>query len=530
VRTLLVAYALVNAVLYSLLLPLWEGFDEPFHFGYVQQLANGQGFPDARTARLSQETGASLLLAPASQAVKQNLPRVTSYAEYFSWPAARRSGLRRQLDAIPFGLRWQPSEFLNYEAHQPPLAYILLALPERLLDRVSLPVRIAVLRIIAAIAGALLLFSGAERLFSQLGLPEPYRNVALFCMLSSQMLWATIAHVGNDCLAVPIAVWLLVFLNRFDASPSGRTLALAALILAAGLLTKAYFLAFIPLLIGLCVGRRRWKDLAIASLIVGGLAGPWYARNIVRYGVFTGTQESRAGIGLPDVLRAAPTLHWPAVIWSSFRGSLWTGNNSFSTLSATTLNLIIAACLLALLLWAASRHTSIEWITVSYCALFVLALGYATVVSHIYTHGAANGPSPWYAQVLLAPMLGLALVGLSRRPRLGRFIAALLVLMFGYVLAATYAFKLIPLYGGYEGRTSFASITSLYGHQLKTLTANLDLIALAPAAIIFALAGTAILLAIAQQALLICGIIRHANGDETAYWTPSGRFRNPNRA
>lgn len=71
VRLLLIAYALVNAVLYSLLLPLWEGFDEPFHFAYVQQLANGQGLPDARTAGLSREVVASLLLAPASQGVNR---------------------------------------------------------------------------------------------------------------------------------------------------------------------------------------------------------------------------------------------------------------------------------------------------------------------------------------------------------------------------------------------------------------------------------------------------------------------------
>ena len=107
--------------------------------------------------------------------------------------------------------------------------------------------------------------------------------------------------------------------------------------------------------------------------------------------------------------------------------------------------------------------------------------------------------------------------------------AALLVLVFGYVLAATYAFKLIPLYGGSEGRTSLASITSLYGHQVKTLTANLDYRARA-AAIVFALTGIVILLVIAQQALLIRGIIADAKGNETAYWTPSGRFRNPDRA
>jgi hypothetical protein len=505
-RLLLIAYALVNAVLYSVLLPLWDGFDEPFHFAYVQQLGNWQGLPDSRTARLSREVGASILLAPASGAVKQNLPQVTSYTQYFSWPAPRRSEVRRQLRTIPAELRWQPSGFLNYEAHQPPLAYILLALPERLLAGVSLPVRVAILRIIAAVVGSLLLLSGAAQLFLQLGLRDPYKNIALFCLLSCQMTWATLAHVGNDWLAVPIAVWTLVALNFLGSSPSRRAAAVAAVFLAAGLLTKAYFLAFVPLLAGLCVLRRRWYELAIASVILCGVAGPWYARNLVRYGVLTGTQESRAGVDLPAVLRAAPTLDWPAVIWSTVRTSLWSGNNTFSTFSAITLSLMIGTGLAALLLWAASRHASTEWIAFSYCVLFVLALGYAAIVSHIYTHGAANGPSPWYAQVLLAPLLGLALLGASRWPRLGRFVAALLVLVFGYVLAATYAVKLIPFYGGYEGRTSLAGVVMLYGHRIGVLAANLDTVTLAPAAVIFALAGVAILLVVAQQIVLILAL------------------------
>src|SRR5581483_4083222 len=134
-RRLLIAFAFANAVLYSLLTPLWEGFDEPFHFAYVQQLANGQGLPDPRTARLSNEVGTSFLLAPASPVIQLNWPEVTSYSQYFSWPASTRAEIRQRLEGIPLGLRWRPSQMPNYEAHQAPLAYLLLAVPERLLAR-----------------------------------------------------------------------------------------------------------------------------------------------------------------------------------------------------------------------------------------------------------------------------------------------------------------------------------------------------------------------------------------------------------
>jgi hypothetical protein len=259
------------------------------------------------------------------------------------------------------------------------------------------------------------------------------------------MTWATLAHIANDWLAVPIAVWTLVALNLLDSDPSPRTAALAAAILAAGLLTKAYFLAFVPPLVGLCALRRRWRELVIASVILCGLAGPWYGQNLVRYGVLSGTQESRAGIDLTAVLRVAPTLDWSAVIRTNLRSALWTGNNTFSSFSANTLNLMIGIIFVALLLWVVTSRGRPEWITLSFCALFTLALGYQTVVTHIYTHDAANGPSTWYTQILSAPLLGLALLGASRWPIIGRFVAALLVLIFGYVLAATYAWKLIPL-------------------------------------------------------------------------------------
>lgn len=217
---LLLTYGAANALLYSSMLPLWEGFDEPFHFGYVQYLANGYGLPDPRTAFLSQEIGSSILIAPASQVVQVNLPEVKTYSEYFSFPSNQRAALRKQLDEIRPEGRRQNSHFLNYEAHHAPFAYLLLALPERALAGVSLPRRVLVLRVMGAFAGALLLYAGAETLFRELGIPEPYNSAAIFCVFSCQMTWATIAHVANDWLSVPLAVWSLALMIRYWRNPN----------------------------------------------------------------------------------------------------------------------------------------------------------------------------------------------------------------------------------------------------------------------------------------------------------------------
>ncbi len=313
-RPLLILYGLVNAVLYSTVLPLWEGFDEPFHFGYVQALSNGGGFPDPRTSRLSQEIVSSLLLTPASLSVKRNLPEVTSYTEFFAWPEARRIAVRKQLRQISPRLRWLPSNLLDYEALQAPLAYVALALPERALSTIPLLSRVIMLRILAGATGALLLLFGADRLAGQLGIPDPYKGILLFSTLSSQMIWATLAHIANDWLAVPLTVWLLAMLIRYQGRPSFSQAAFASASLSLGLLTKAYFLAFVPLVVLVYAWRRKWLHLIVGVSLVVIVAGPWYVRNVQLYGSLSGMQELREGVNPMIVLNEIRIGTVPATI------------------------------------------------------------------------------------------------------------------------------------------------------------------------------------------------------------------------
>ncbi len=498
---LLLAYLVLNVLLYSMLLPLWEGFDEPFHFGYVQTLANRQGFPDPRDSRLSQEVGASLLLAPASLLVQRNLPRVTAYPEYFAWPESRREEIHRQLTQIDPQLRWQPADFLNYEAQHAPLGYAVLALPERALANLRLPARVLVLRVIAGLAGALLLFYGAARLAGQLGMPPPYRDIVILCALSSQMLWATLAHVDNDWLAVPLSLWVLVMAIDYHAKPTVGKAALTALVVAAGLLTKAYLLAFVPLAAAICIWHRRWRDLVLTGAILAVLAGPWYLRNLERYGTISGMQESREGTNPARALLDFRPLRVPAALDSYARAGLWTANNTFRSFSTSTLRILIAAWLMALGMWAVTRHSGAEWIALLHCGLFMLGLAYDIAINYVHSHDAA--PSAWYTQVLLVPMLSLALLGASRWRRTGRIVAAAMTLLFGYILVSTYWVKLIPLYSGFESRTSLAAVAMLYGKRLASVVAELNHICLAPAPLILLLAGGVTLLVVIQEWMLL---------------------------
>jgi hypothetical protein len=525
VRRLLLAYAALNAVLYSMVLPLWEGFDEPFHFGYVQQLANGQGLPDARSAGLSREVWEAILYAPASDPVKANLPQVVTYSEYFSWPPERRSAVQRRLRDIPGDYRWQPSNAGNYEAQHPPLAYLPLAIPERLLAGIQLPPRVLILRMVAALAGAFLLFSATVALCSELSIGEAHQNVVLFCVLSSQMTWATLAHVANDWLAVPLAVWTLVFMIRAASSPTPANLVSASLTLSAGLLTKAYFLALVPVLSGISAIRGssltgKLRGFLTQAAIIVICAAPWYIRNYRLYHVLTGMQEARAGVGPSKVLGAAFALDWPRVVATSIRAALWTANNTLHSFSLGTMNLVVAVCTAAFLLWILSRHTPREWVVMAYCAAFALALAYAAVVAYVRTGNPLSTPAAWYMQVLVAPTLALLLLGTARWPRSGKVLAIWIALLFGYVLAVTYVFKLIPLYAGYEGRGSLKEIAALYLGRFHLLSANLDSAAIGPAPLIFAMTFEVILLIFTLEILLVRGILASGAGS-SSYSAPT---------
>lgn len=503
---LLLAYAVLNAISYSALLPLWEGFDEPFHFGYVQQLANGRGFVDVRAASLTKEVAASIPLTPVSSTVKVNLHAAPLYSEFFSWPAARRAETRRALTAIPPDWRGADSQISNYEAHHPPLAYALLAVPERVLARIPLPDRVLLLRLLASIAGALLLCFGADALCRELGLPALYCRIAVFCVLSSQMTWAAMAHVANDWLAVPLAVWTLVFAIRCAAEPSTRRVLLLSLVVSAGLLTKAYFLAIEPLVFVVCAmcGRRILVHAAVVAMV----AGPWYARNQMLYGTLTGMQEARAGFGPSAVLRDAGFLRWPTVIRDSVRFAVWTGNNTFRVFSTRTIDVVILACAIGLVLWAIGRHGTAEKVTAAYAGLFLAALAYAAVLAHLATGGASSIPSPWYAQTIATPLIALAFAGASRRSVAGRFLAAGITVLFGYVLAVTYVFRLIPLYSGFDGRGSVGAVLHLYLRQFAQVTEKLGAAALGPVWLIFAAATLVLAMIVLLEAQFIRQMLR----------------------
>ncbi|MFH1486397.1 MAG: hypothetical protein ABIH46_10025, partial [Chloroflexota bacterium] len=258
---LICAYAILG-VSYAARTPTWQAPDEPAHFNYVRNIAEGHGLP-----------------------ILQKGDYDSDYLE--------------KLKAAKFP-REMSIDSIRYESHQPPLYYIL-ASPLYLVSR-HLPIegQVLVLRLFSVFMGCLLLlvaYAAARQVFPQTSLIS--LGVPAFIALLPQHI-AMSAAVNNDTLA-ELMVSAILLLIVGELSPSrkrghGQTLRstfLLGLLLGLALLTKATAytsLVLIPAGLWLASGSRPDKadwGLGKRFLLIGAVAavvaGWWFVRNIFVY-------------------------------------------------------------------------------------------------------------------------------------------------------------------------------------------------------------------------------------------------------
>ena len=488
---LILTWSLVAVVLYACALPLWEGWDEPFHYGYVETLAVQREIPLLGKSTLSEEIAQSLTRTPLPAFLAQAVAGSVSFQQWHAISAAQQDQLRASLDSVSAKSRLVAGPDPNYEAHQAPLAYVLLVLPDSILSRVQLVPRVLLLRIVLAVASMSLVFAGVFRLASTLGIEEPYRDALLFCSLSVQVLWAALAHIGNDAVAIPLTLWFLVLLAE------KKTLIGPAVLLGAGLLTKAYFLCFVPAFLAFCIASvwkrgHTWKKAALALAIVALSAGPWYARNL-RHGSFSGTQESASGVTVAMAIGAVPHIHWLRSGLLFLRNTLWLGNWSYTAFPRGPVTALLVLALFAIILYLRDWKTISArelWLW-SAVASFVGGLVYQLCATWVHTHGQTLTVDTWYWQGVVLAIWVMLFQPLQRAGYLGRGVMAACCALSAYIAAATFLSMLLPEYGAGLAKASLAA--KLHWWRTDAFR-SLSLLTLGPAKAVISLLGLFLLL------------------------------------
>jgi len=256
----LLAYGYI-AVGYARATPRWNNPDEPAHVNVVRQIVQKGTLP---------------VLTPGDWD-SEVLARLTT--------------------------SWFPNDYevdgIRYEAHQPPLYYLLAAPVHRLTAEMMLNRQILALRFLSILIGAVAMVAA----FVVAREAAPSRPILAVLTAATvafvPMNTAISAAVNNDALATALAAVTLAALmvGRRRGFSDGWAVGLGVLV-GALVLTKLTVYIFVPLILGtlLAAGRSavpsvrgwmralRWPAIAVAVSLV--VAGWWVIRNMLVYGVF----------------------------------------------------------------------------------------------------------------------------------------------------------------------------------------------------------------------------------------------------
>jgi hypothetical protein len=468
--------------------PIWEGFDEWAHFGYIQHLAQ-YGHPPSRTEPVSDALRRSVELAPVSaSAAEYSLGSLTHDAFWRLSPEERliRERELRELRASYTRASGGNHILRQYEAQQPPLYYLLLAPVYFTLKDSSLPAQIYALRFVSLLISAPGIF-----LCYKLALQVPPSRRAAIPILLLLASWpgflVDVCRIGNDVLALTLgSAFILCLFRIFRGDSKLRDWTLAGTVLGATLLTKSYMLALVPLLplVGLMEALRCRSRLAtaargllVAFALAGFVAGWWYVGAYRATGTVSGEQiDAAAHIGLFGKFAAVWSIKWLRVLDSAATTHIWTGGWSFLTVKSwmyrvfECLATLAGAGLIALAVRLSRKvyHRGLRigdacfFLVACAYSLFCFALAYFAVV--VYLTRAISTTLGWYLYAIAgaeAVLLASGFTGLLGTRRAAGCVAAVAALACTFDLYTVH-FVSVPYYTGLTVHLHSGFVASLH--------------------------------------------------------------------
>jgi len=424
--------------------PIFEGFDEIWHYSGVRQIAY-QGKITMRNDSYLDQMLSDYRGPLPYESGNPPFDRGPTYGKFTSDRALGNAYVAGYRDAVP-PARFEPSSETNnlYRQH-PALYFAVLAPVLKLAEGVSLVTQVFILRLVSylmALSGVAL---GLLAVFDRNGVaPAGQRLPLLLGFLAypfvAPMFFPEFARIGTDSLCLLLVGLLAYFMSRWLASDGAVKWSLSmGVVIGIGLLTKAFFIpvaaaVFMYLVTPLVVGRRTGPvanplpTLAAIFLPAAAIGGGWYVYNHITYGSFSG---SNLGIWLAQrggVLARVEGTFSLAVFLRGIAATavtyIWGGTQSLAHLPYALYGpmLAAAACLFAAYCVRLRRLPTRDplWLSMWLLVFFTAGIGWHAV-SNMAMGGNANTPG-WYFHILLpflAPAIGIGVHALLGLPRSG---------------------------------------------------------------------------------------------------------------
>ena len=330
-RTLALSWLffLLMGLLVSIVLPLGEGFDEPWHLGYVQYVAQTGKLPPGPALHLSTDLETFLTLHPMGWRLRDIFPDLHSQEQYWQQPEPQRIQNDARIRELRFSMPYQQGQAAfsqQYESHQAPLYYVLAAplfwLSARFLSLANTFLIIRLWSVVLASAVVPLSYLLARRVSPSSAVANGV--AALVAMFPG--LYPDVARVSNDALAIPLAAAVFLALAYYLDSHSTRHAIVLGVLMLAALSTKA---VFIPVLLAIALALFCLRDIrGVAIIAVASAPGwAWYVRNLLITGSMTGLPETvSARTTVVSSIGSLAQIHWMDVLHLAAASHIWIGN------------------------------------------------------------------------------------------------------------------------------------------------------------------------------------------------------------
>ena len=430
--------------------PIFEGFDEPWHYSAIRQIAylgkitmREESYVDQFVldyqGPLPYDSG-----SPPFHRSITPFDRGTTYGHFVSNRNFIDSYVAQYRESAPPALFASSSEPNNLYRQHPALYYALMAPVLRLVDGTPLVTQIFVLRSLSfllalcGVALGILAIVKRDRIESgEHGFPlllgfliYPYLSPTFF---------PEFARVGSDSLCLFLVGLLAYLFSKWLASDGDVKSSLSiGVVLGIGLLTKAFFIpiaaaVFMYVLLPAFSSPAFKRDLvkripAMAGIFLPAviIGGGWYVYNHFTYGSFSGSNlgiwlAQRGGLlaNLGDTFSLVVFVRGMATAVATY---LWGGTQSLAHLPYLTYAPLLAAlgCIVATFCVRIRKIPLADplWLSMWLAAFFTLGIG-GHAVSNMAVGGNGNTPG-WYFHILapfLAPAIGVGVHSLLRNSK-----------------------------------------------------------------------------------------------------------------
>jgi hypothetical protein len=457
-------------------MPLWEGWDEAYHYSYIQELVEHAALPVTGKTIISSEIATSFKYAPLSVANNLNTgASFTTFEEYWKLTPDERRLREHKLRTIsPAERRTSadaPYNFPSYEALHPPLFYFIAGGVYALSSHWDLPTRVFFLRLFCLLIGSttiVLAFSITRYIWSD----RRHLIVVPLLLAILPLFYSTVAAVSNDSLGVPLfSALVLLVLRYFNGPLRTRDAVAVGIALGLGLLTKAYFLTAVPaisvIFLSSYLRDRRRKRLVshfvVIALVSSAIAAWWYLRNYALYGNWSGMLEitRTANLSSIDRLGAVTRVPWGFSIMAMLKEHIWLGNTSAHGLSRAVYRVGYLLIFLSIIgfvktQWIRGRarlpgppdNNSVTLLI--FYGFFLVGVLYHTLVNFILV-GVPSGTGGWYLYAVIVPEVILLIYGFEgiAGEKAARISNGILILYALTVDLLSMFCKALPAYAGF---------------------------------------------------------------------------------